>query len=217
MTNVDPLIQRELSSMELGIYANRDLTPLIVAKVRRRIIRKIAIACSIVLGLVLTSAITYAIVKSASNSETTSSNMSSTGVTQNNVGASTGISSDYPLTWEPGLGEGGAISKAAGLGDTLGGLTAIGLKVSWSTCANESQCPVTWTLTVQNNTQDLISLTPALGVFTDHSSLTSMTRPTTVTPGQVVPLIFAFPEFKDALEVSSSATWQWNWFLTPNK
>ena len=51
MTNVDPLIQRELSSMELGIYANRDLTPLVVARVRRRKIRRAAVAASVIVGL----------------------------------------------------------------------------------------------------------------------------------------------------------------------
>ena len=50
MTNVDPLIQRELSSMELGIYANRDLTPLVVARVRRRKIRRAAVAASVIVG-----------------------------------------------------------------------------------------------------------------------------------------------------------------------
>ena len=40
MSDVDPLIKREMQWMALGVLENRDLAPIIIAKVRRRRIRR---------------------------------------------------------------------------------------------------------------------------------------------------------------------------------
>ena len=40
MSDVDPLIKREMQWMALGVLENRDLAPIIIAKVRRRKIRR---------------------------------------------------------------------------------------------------------------------------------------------------------------------------------
>jgi hypothetical protein len=123
-----------------------------------------------------------------------------------------GLQSDYPVTWEQSVGDLGAISGAGGIGDTLGGLTATGLQISWERCG-KGQCPVTWVLSLQNNTQDLISTAPSLGIFTNHTPIVSDSRPTTVLPGGTALLVYTFPEFKDSLETSPRETWQWNWYL----
>ncbi|MBP7903279.1 MAG: hypothetical protein KAZ54_03285, partial [Candidatus Planktophila sp.] len=123
-----------------------------------------------------------------------------------------GLSSDYPVEWEQSVGDVAAISAAGGLGDTLGGLTAVGLKISWERCGKQ-QCPTTWVLSVENNTADLVSTSPSLGIFNNHTPLVSDSRPTTVLPGGKALLVFSFPEFNDGLEVASGVSWQWNWYL----
>ena len=126
--------------------------------------------------------------------------------------SSGGLQSDYPVTWEQSVGDLGAISGAGGIGDTLGGLTAIGVKISWERCG-EGQCPITWILSLKNNTQDLVSTAPSLGIFTNHTPIVSDSRPTTVLPGGTALLVYSFPEFKDSLTTSGRETWQWNWYL----
>ena len=123
-----------------------------------------------------------------------------------------GLQSDYPVTWEQSVGDLGAISGAGGIGDTLGGLTAVGVKISWERCG-EGQCPITWILSLKNNTQDLVSTAPSLGIFTNHTPIVSDSRPTTVLPGGTALLVYSFPEFKDSLATSWRDTWQWNWYL----
>ena len=190
MSDVDPLIRREMQWMALGVLENRDLAPIIIAKVRRQRIRRAIISgvAVFVIGFVSENAATQQVIQ--------------------------GLISDYPITWEQSVGDVGAISAAGGLGDTLGGLTATGLKVSWERC-EKSQCPVTWVLSVTNQTNDLISASPSLSVFTGHSPLVSDSRPTTVIPGGTALLVYSFPEFQDSLETSPTATWQWNWYLSP--
>ena len=117
------------------------------------------------------------------------------------------------MTWEQSIGDLSAISKAAGIGDTLGGLTAQKLTVNWSRC-QVGKCPTTWTLAVVNKTEDIISVAPSLMVYVDHAPLISSSRPLTVIPGAKVNLVFSFPEFADITNVDNKATWQWNWFLT---
>jgi hypothetical protein len=123
-----------------------------------------------------------------------------------------GLQSDYPVTWEQSVGDLGAISGAGGIGDTLGGLTAVGLKISWERCG-QGQCPITWVLSLENRTQDLISTAPSLGVFTSHTPIVSDSRPTTVLPGATALLVYSFPEFQESLAASARDTWQWNWYL----
>ena len=215
MSDVDPLIRREMQWMALGVLENRDLAPIIIAKVRRQRIRRAIIAGASVLVIAFVSIGLFEGFKSITQKSTAidiaSQSLGENAATQQVI---QGLVSDYPITWEQSVGDVGAISAAGGLGDTLGGLTATGLKISWERCG-KGQCPVTWVLSVTNKTNDLISASPSLSVFTGHSPLVSDSRPTTVIPGGTALLVYSFPEFQDSLQTSPSATWQWNWYLSP--
>ena len=211
MSDVDPLIKREMQWMALGVLENRDLAPIIIAKVRRQRIRRALVAALGVLAVGATSIGIYEVIQRPAPVVVASDS----GVNGANAGSQPeiiGLQSDYPVTWEQSVGDLGAISGAGGIGDTLGGLTATGLQISWERCG-KGQCPVTWVLSLQNNTQDLISTAPSLGIFTNHTPIVSDSRPTTVLPGGTALLVYTFPEFKDSLETSPRETWQWNWYL----
>jgi len=211
MSDVDPLIKREMQWMALGVLENRDLAPIIIAKVRRQRIRRALVAVLGVIAVGATSIGIYEVIQRPAPIIVASDN----GVNGTNSGSQPeiiGLQSDYPVTWEQSVGDLGAISGAGGIGDTLGGLTATGLQISWERCG-KGQCPVTWVLSLQNNTQDLISTAPSLGIFTNHTPIVSDSRPTTVLPGGTALLVYTFPEFKDSLETSPRETWQWNWYL----
>jgi len=211
MSDVDPLIKREMQWMALGVLENRDLAPIIIAKVRRQRIRRALVAVLGVLAVGATSIGIYEVIQRPAPVVVASDS----GVNGANAGSQPeiiGLQSDYPVTWEQSVGDLGAISGAGGIGDTLGGLTATGLQISWERCG-KGQCPVTWVLSLQNNTQDLISTAPSLGIFTNHTPIVSDSRPTTVLPGGTALLVYTFPEFKDSLETSPLETWQWNWYL----
>ena len=211
MSDVDPLIKREMQWMALGVLENRDLAPIIIAKVRRQRIRRALVS---VLGVIAVGAASigiYEVIQSPAPIIVASDS----GVNGANSGSQPeiiGLQSDYPVTWEQSVGDLGAISGAGGIGDTLGGLTATGLQISWERCGR-GQCPVTWVLSLQNDTQDLISTAPSLGIFTNHTPIVSDSRPTTVLPRGTALLVYTFPEFKDSLETSPRETWQWNWYL----
>ena len=215
MSDVDPLIRREMQWMALGVLENRDLAPIIIAKVRRQRIRRAIISGVAVLIIAFVSIGLFegfkAVTRDSVVIDIASDSLGENAATQQVI---QGLISDYPITWEQSVGDVGAISAAGGLGDTLGGLTATGLKISWERCGT-SQCPVTWVLSVTNQTNDLISASPSLSVFTGHSPLVSDSRPTTVIPGGTALLVYSFPEFQDSLETSPTATWQWNWYLAP--
>lgn len=215
MSDVDPLIRREVQWMALGVLENRDLAPIIIAKVRRQRIRRAIISGVAVLIIAFVSIGLFegfkAVTRDSAVIDIASDSLSENAATQQVI---QGLISDYPITWEQSVGDVGAISAAGGLGDTLGGLTATGLKISWERCG-KGQCPVTWVLGVKNKTNDLISASPSLSVFTGHSPLVSDSRPTTVIPGGNALLVYSFPEFQDSLETSPKATWQWNWYLSP--
>jgi len=211
MSDVDPLIKREMQWMALGVLENRDLAPIIIAKVRRQRIRRALVAVLGVIAVGATSIGIYEVIQRPAPIIVASDS----GVSGANAGSQPeiiGLQSDYPVTWEQSVGDLGAISGAGGIGDTLGGLTATGLQISWERCG-KGQCPVTWVLSLQNNTQDLISTAPSLGIFTNHTPIVSDSRPTTVLPGGTALLVYTFPEFKDSLETSPRETWQWNWYL----
>ena len=211
MSDIDPLIKREIQWMSLGPLENVDLAPMIIARVRRqRIMRALTAAVGVVV-IGFASIGIYELVRPnpvVQSSGTTTDPGSNAGTRPEILG----LQSDYPVTWEQSVGDLGAISGAGGIGDTLGGLTANGLKISWERCG-EGQCPITWVLSLKNNTQDLISTAPSLGIFTSHTPLVSDSRPTTVLPGGTALLVYSFPEFKDSLPTSSRETWQWNWYL----
>lgn len=222
MSDIDPLIRRELQWMALGVLENRDLSTLVIERVRKRRRKRILIVASMVISSILVASITYLAIDSISQRSPSSSSSISSGAIgstdENAIDANeiVGVISDYPITWEQSVGDVGAISKAAGLNDTLGGLTAIGLKVSWEQCSS-GQCPTMWMLSLKNKTQDLISIAPSLMIFSNNNPLVSNSRPTTVIPGETVLLVFSFPEFTEDLAVPKNASWQWNWFLTnPN-
>lgn len=208
MSDIDPLIKREMQWMAVSVNDNRDLAPFIIARVRRQRIRNAILA---VLGVVAISAGSIGVYELLKSDPVQVIG----GVTGNNTATQPeikGLASDYPVTWEQSVGDVSAISAAGGLGDTLGGLTAVGLKISWERCGTE-QCPTSWILSVENNTADLVSTSPSLGIFNNHTPLVSDSRPTTVLPGGKALLVFTFPEFKDGLEVAPGASWQWNWYL----
>ena len=208
MSDIDPLIKREMQWMAVSVNDNRDLAPIIIAKVRRqRIIRSI-VAVLAIFAISAGSIGVYELLKSDPIQVVG-------GITGDNTMTQPeiiGLSSDYPVEWEQSVGDIAAISAAGGLGDTLGGLTAVGLKISWERCGAQ-QCPTTWVLSVENNTADLVSTAPSLGIFNNHTPLVSDSRPTTVLPGGKALLVFSFPEFNDGLEVASGVSWQWNWYL----
>ncbi|CAN2218455.1 hypothetical protein MCEMRE196_01197 [Candidatus Nanopelagicaceae bacterium] len=208
MSDIDPLIKREMQWMAVGVNENRDLATIVIAKVRRRRIRNAILALLAVFAISGGSIGMYEVLKS----EPIQVVGGVTGSNTMNLPEIQGLISDYPVTWEQSVGDVSAISGAGGLGDTLGGLTAVGLKISWERCGKE-QCPTTWVLSVENNTADLVSTSPSLGIFNNHTPLVSDSRPTTVLPGGKALLVFTFPEFNDGLEISSNVSWQWNWYL----
>jgi hypothetical protein len=221
MSEIDPLIRRELNWMALGVLENRDLSELVFAKVRRRRIKRLVITTSVVFSFIIVSALTFVVVQHSSNRATAVATANTGAIGSQDAKAIqtptiSGLISDYPLTWEQGVGDLGAISKAGGIGDTLGGATAVGLKVSWQRCPS-GQCPITWVLALKNNTQDIVSIAPTLMIFSDHGPLDSFARPTSITPGSTALLVYSFPELKTGMDVASDATWQWNWFLTVPK
>lgn len=208
MSDIDPLIKREMQWMAVGVNENRDLATIVIAKVRRQRIRNAILAVLTVFAISAGSIGIYEVLKS----DPIQVVGGVTGSNTTNLPEIQGLISDYPVTWEQSVGDISAISGAGGLGDTLGGLTAVGLKISWERCGKE-QCPTTWILSVENNTADLVSTSPSLGIFNNHTPLVSDSRPTTVLPGGKALLVFTFPEFKDGLEIASNVSWQWNWYL----
>jgi hypothetical protein len=211
MSEIDPLIKREMQWMALGVLENRDLAPVIIARVRRQKLRRAIFSVFAVIAISGLSIGAYEFFDRPA-SVAVDTDRGVTGSNSNTQPEIIGLQSDYPVTWEQSVGDLGAISGAGGIGDTLGGLTAVGLNISWERCG-KSQCPVTWILSLENNTQDLISTSPSLGIFTNNTPLVSDSRPTTVLPGGTALLVYNFPEFKDSLPTSTRDTWQWNWYL----
>lgn len=225
MSDVEPLIRRELQWMAQGVLEDKDLASVIIAKARKRRIRRVFLLALFTVSVSVLSIVGYIGISNLLNSGTGSraelsssvdTGSDSTTPSENTSSPTAQIQeviSDYPVTWEQSIGDLSAISKAAGIGDTLGGLTSQKLTVKWSRC-RVGKCPTTWTLTVLNKTEDIISVTPSLMVYVDHAPLISSSRPLTVIPGAKADLVFSFPEFADITNVDDRATWQWNWFLT---
>ena len=199
MSEVDPLIKREMQWMALGVYENRDLAPIIIAKVRRQRIRRALVSALAVLAIAGASIGIYELVNSGSATVVTSEGAGVTGSNSLNQPEIIGLQSDYPVTWEQSIGDLGAISSAGGIGDTLAGLTATGLKISWERCG-KAQCPITWVLSVENNTPDLISTSPSLAIFVRHAPLVAQLpcylaeRPSLSIPSQSSKRAWIFPK-----------------------
>lgn len=211
MTDIDPLIKREIERMPLGTLENVNIAQLVIARVRRERIVKSLVAVFLIFFISAFSIGIYEILKSDNSNSSTGS------VSDTNLGAESrskivGLQSDYPVEWEPSVGDLGAISGAGGLGDTLGGLTATGLKIKWERCG-KFQCPIEWSISFENMTGDLVSASPSLAIFSDHSPLVSDSRPTTLLPGGYAEIVYRFDEFKTSLLPEISPQWQWNWYL----
>ncbi len=228
MSDVEPLIRRELQWMALSSLEDKDLAAIIIAKSRRRKLRRWASNIIFAIVVSVISIQGYVLISNLTKSDTsvtTSDTYQNSSVeaaedpaqpsqeTSPGGAQIRGVISDYPITWEESVGDLGAISKAAGIGDTLGGLTAQGLYVNWSKCS-VGVCPTTWRLSAENKTEDIIFVAPSLMVYIDNAPLVSASRPLSVVPGGKVNLVFSFPEIKDVTNVGNKATWQWNWFLT---
>lgn len=215
MSDIDPLIKRELQWMALGVLENRDLSTLVFERVRKRRIRRALLTFITLFSLLGVSLGGYAFMTRDTSTSEIAIDTGATGSSDENAidgNQLMGLSSDYPITWAQSVGDYAAISKAAGIGDTLGGLTALGLKVTWERCG-ENLCPTEWVLSLKNQTNDIVTIAPAVSVFVDYSPISSVTRPVTVVPNDTAILVFTFPEFTE-LTIRRGATWQWNWFLT---
>ena len=226
MSEIETLIRRELHWLADGIVNDNELAERVIKASKRRRRRQFSFLALFTISVSAISILGYVgitnliapeservvnVIPSTStdNSQTVTDSENSSGSTAQNGT----VISAYPVTWEDAIGDLSAISKPAGIGDTIGGLTAKSLKVKWSKC-RVGMCPTEWTLSVVNNTEDLISAAPALMVYVDHSPLISSSRPLTVLPGRTANLVFAFPEFAEITNVGNKASWQWNWFLT---
>lgn len=215
MSEIDPLIRREIQWMALGVLENRDIAPLVIARVRRRRIMRAIIGAGATLSIVLVTILGVSVF--TNNSSKTSPTSGTIASSSNPETILNGLTSRYDIGWDASVGvASGAISKAGGLGDTLGGLTATGIKVEWGTCGGRP-CPVTLTLGVENRTTDIVSQTLAVGLFIDHAPIFSTSRPVTITSGEATVITFTFDpvEYKaNDILILPRSTWQWNWYLS---
>lgn len=213
MSDIDPLIRREIQWMALGVLENKDLAPLVIAKVRRQRMQKILVG---VVAAVLTVLSVVGVASLISKSVTNNSETVATNTDVRPESLLTGLDSRYDIGWDASVGvANGAISKAGGLGDTLGGFTATGLKVEWGRCGTRP-CPVSISLGLENRTPDLVSHTVALGLFIDHGPIFSTSRPVTITSGEATVITFAFDPIEysaNGVSIQPENSWQWNWYL----
>ena len=79
MSEVDQLIKREMQWMALGVYENRDLAPIIIAKVRRQRIRRALVSALAVLAIAGASIGIYELVNSGGATVVTSEGAGVTG------------------------------------------------------------------------------------------------------------------------------------------
>ena len=213
MSDIDPLIRREIQWMALGVLENKDLAPIIVAKVRRQRIQR-AILAVIATIIAIFAVIGISTLVSTSTNSASSSISSTSNIRPESI--LNGLDSKYDIGWDASVGvANGAISKAGGLGDTIGGITATGLKVEWGKCG-KYPCPISISLGLENRTPDLVSQTVALGLFIDHGPIFGTSRPVTITSGEATVITFTFDpsEYKaNGITLQPENTWQWNWYL----
>jgi hypothetical protein len=208
MSEIDPLIKRELEWLSVSVSESRDLAPIIIAKVRRqRALRALASIGALLLVSVL-SIVIYEGLKSdpvPTNNAVKTDNSTT-------LPSIVGVESEYDITFEQAVGDDSAISGAVGVGEERGGLYASGLKVEWGKCGS-THCPVKWTLVLENRGRDVVTAKPGISIFIDHQPFTSDYRPTVVLPGESARLIYPFPEFAENTDFTDESTWQWNWYL----
>ena len=98
MSDIDPLIKREIQWMSLGTLENVDLAPVIIARVRRqRILRAVAAVIGVfVIGFA--SIGIYELVRSGTTVQSTGS-IVDPGTNQATLPEIIGLQSDYPVTW----------------------------------------------------------------------------------------------------------------------
>jgi hypothetical protein len=106
MSEVDPLIKREMQWMALGVYENRDLAPIIIAKVRRQRIRRALISTLAVFAIAGASIGIYELAKTCCCNSRHFRRCRSHGFklaesTRDRIG----LQSDYPVTWEQSIGD----------------------------------------------------------------------------------------------------------------
>ena len=77
MSDVEPLIRRELQWMALGTLEDKDLASIIIAKSRRRRLRRLASMCGFALVVSAVSIQGYLLVNNLSSSESTTTSTSS--------------------------------------------------------------------------------------------------------------------------------------------
>ena len=116
MSEVDPLIKREMQWMALGVYENRDLAPIIIAKVRRQRIRRAVISTFAVVAIAGASIGIYELAKPGGATVVTSEGAGVTGSNSLNQPEIIGLQSDYPVTWEQSIGDLGAGCPVGGVG-----------------------------------------------------------------------------------------------------
>jgi hypothetical protein len=119
MSDVDPLIKREMQWMALGVYENRDLAPIIIAKVRRQRIRRAIFSIVGIFAISAASIGMYEVSKQFTSTSAVSDDSGVTGTNSQTQPEIVGLQSDYPVTWEQSIGDLAAISSAGGIGDTL--------------------------------------------------------------------------------------------------
>lgn len=226
MSEIETLIRREFHWLSDGANDDPNLAAKIIKASRRRKIRRFAFLALFTSSVSIFSILGYVGVTQWMAPEVTQVADVITPVEESNTqvviepenapiksAQNQSVVSEYPVSWEDSIGDLGAISKPAGIGDTLGGLKATSLSVSWSKCL-VGKCPTSWTLSVTNTTEEFVLAAPSLMVYVDHSPLISTSRPLTLLPGAKANLIFTFPEFAEITNMNNKATWQWNWFLT---
>ena len=67
MSDVDPLIRRELQWMALGVLENRDLSAMVIERVRKRRRKRILIGALVVIGSIFVSSMTYLAISNIQN------------------------------------------------------------------------------------------------------------------------------------------------------
>ena len=108
MSDVDPLIRREMQWMALGTLENRDLAAIIIKRAKKRRMRRISMFIAGLLGLSLGVFGIYQGVTTKSRVSIFDANTGATGSTDTSAISPAqiqGVITDYPVTWEESAGD----------------------------------------------------------------------------------------------------------------